>query len=100
MRLRVLATAILAAALSGGAASAAPIQLVEAGGAQFPFRSYVLTLPSPQSLPLARLHVPQQGRPGPALVVLPARAAKQSQIGGVVAVYASGNMGGAPIKDA
>src|SRR5690242_12945593 len=95
---RALAVVVLALALSGGAA-ATPIQLVEAGGAQFPFRSYVLTLPKAQRLPLSHLHVTEGGRPVHALSVLPAQAAKQGQFGLVLAIDASDSMKGAPIRD-
>jgi tight adherence protein B len=97
--MRSLAIAVLALVLCSGAA-AAPIQLVEAGGDQFPFRSYVLTLPVPQSLPASHLHLTEQGTPVHALSVLPAQAAKQGQFGVVLAIDASDSMRGAPIADA
>jgi tight adherence protein B len=99
MRLRALAVAVAALALTGGAA-AAPIQLVEAGGAKFPSRSYVLTLPKPQKLSVSQLHVTEQGQPVHALSVLPAQAAKESQFGVVLVIDASESMRGAPIVDA
>jgi tight adherence protein B len=99
MRIRTLAIAVVALAVSGSA-GAAPVQLVEAGGAQFPFRSYVLTLPNPQPLPLSRLHVTEQGAPVHALSVLPAGTAKQGQFGVVLVIDASESMRGAPIRDA
>jgi tight adherence protein B len=97
--MRSLAIAVLALVLCSGAA-AAPIQLVEAGGDQFPFRSYVLTLPKAQTLPVSRVHVTEQGRPVHALSVLPAQTAKQGQFGVVLAIDASESMRGAPIADA
>jgi tight adherence protein B len=100
MRLRALAVGAVALLALAGGATAAPIQLVEAGGAQFPFRSYVLTLPKPQSLSVSRLHVTEQGRPVHALSVLPAQAAKESQFGVVLVIDASDSMRGAPIEDA
>lgn len=99
MRAAAVAMAVVALALPSGAA-ATPIQLVEAGGAHFPFRSFVLTLPTAQRLPLSRLHVTEQGRPVHALSVLPAQAAGQTQFGVVLAIDASDSMRGAPIRDA
>jgi tight adherence protein B len=96
---RLLAIAVMALALAGHAA-AAPIQLVEAGGAHFPSRSYVLTLPKPQPLPLSHLHVTEQGAPVHALSVLPAQAATAGKFAVVLAIDASDSMRGAPIRDA
>jgi tight adherence protein B len=95
----LLAIGVIALALAGHAA-AAPIQLVEAGGAQFPFRSYVLTLPKPQPLPRSHLHVTEQGAPVHALSVLPAQAANSGTFAVVLAIDASDSMRGAPIRDA
>jgi tight adherence protein B len=96
---RLLAIGVVALALAGNAA-AAPVQVVEAGGAQFPFRSYVLTLPTPQPLPLSHLHVTEDGTPVHALSVLPAQAAGAGTFAVVLAIDASDSMRGAPIRDA
>src|SRR5439155_6435196 len=92
----------IAALVAVGAASAAsaPIQLVESGGSQFPFRSYVLTLPKPQALPLSRLHVTENGVPVRGLAVIPAQKARQTQFSVVLAIDASDSMRGAPIAAA
>ena len=50
-------------AVASAAAAGPPLQIVEAGQAHFPFRSYVLTLPKAQALPLARLHLTEDGTP-------------------------------------
>lgn len=99
MRLsRAFAVGIAALAVVGAAPAAnAPVQLVESGGAHFPFRSYVLTLPKPQALPLSRLHVTENGVPVRALSVIEAQQAKQSQFGVVLAIDASDSMRGKPI---
>jgi tight adherence protein B len=93
----VLAALALVATASG---AGSPLQLVEAGQARFPFRSYVLTLPKAQQLPLSRLHVTENGTPVHALSVVSAKAAKESQFGVVLAIDASLSMRGKPIAAA
>jgi tight adherence protein B len=90
----------VAALIAVGTAAATPIQLVEAGGAQFPFRSYVLTLPKPQALTLARLHLTENGVPVRALSIISAQKAKESQFGVVLVIDASSSMQGEPIAAA
>jgi tight adherence protein B len=98
---RALVVGIAALAVVGAAPAATdPVQLVESGGAHFPFRSYVLTLPKPQGLPLSRLHVTENGVPVRALSVIAAEQAKQSQFGVVLAIDASESMQGKPIAAA
>jgi tight adherence protein B len=97
----VAALAVASASfLVAGGAAAAPVHLVEAGGAQFPFRSYILTLPTRQALPLSRLHVSENGTPVRALSVVSAQAAKQREFGVVLAIDASLSMKGKPIRAA
>lgn len=98
---RLVGLALVAALAAGvSAASSSPVQLVEAGQAQFPFRSYVLTLPKAQALPLSRLHVTENGTPVHNLSVVSAGAAKANQFGVVLAVDASQSMAGKPIAAA
>jgi tight adherence protein B len=98
---RALVVGIAALAVVGAAPAATdPVQLVESGGAHFPFRSYVLILPKPQGLPLSRLHVTENGVPVRALSVIAAEQAKQSQFGVVLAIDASESMQGKPIAAA
>jgi tight adherence protein B len=97
---RALAVAVAALALVASTASAAPVQLVEAGGAQFPFRSYVLTLPTARPLPLSHVHVTENGVPVRGLSVISAQAARERQFGVVLAIDASNSMAGKPIAAA
>jgi tight adherence protein B len=76
------------------------VQLVEAGQSHFPYRSYVLTLPKAQPLPLSRLHVSENGTPVHGLSVIAAQEAKQSQFGVVLAIDTSESMRGEPIAAA
>jgi tight adherence protein B len=99
-RVRLLAVALAALALVGTASAAAPVQLVESGGAHFPFRSYVLTLSKPQSLNASNVHVTENGITVRNLSVVPAQAAKESQFGVVLAIDASDSMAGKPIEAA
>lgn len=102
--LRAFAVSTVAlAAFCGAAAGAQPpsrLQLVEAGKSHFPFRSYVLTLPKAQPLPLSRLHVTENGTPVHALSVISAGAAKESQFDVILAIDASQSMAGKPIQAA
>jgi tight adherence protein B len=99
--MRLLGIAVAAAAVASSAAAAAdPVRLVEAGQSHFPFRSYVLTLPKPQALPLSRLQVTENGTEVRGLAVTSAQVAKQSQFGVVLAIDASESMRGKPIAAA
>jgi tight adherence protein B len=98
-RLLGIAVAALAVA-SASAAAAEPVRLVEAGHAHFPFRSYVLTLPKAQALPLSRLQVTENGTEVRGLSVTSAQAAKQGQFGVVLAIDASESMRAKPIAAA
>lgn len=100
-RLRLIGVGLAVLALATAAvAAAAPVKLVESGGAHFPYRSYVLTLPKAQALPLSRLHVTENGISVRALSVISAEAAKERQFGVVLAIDASESMQGQPIKSA
>jgi tight adherence protein B len=90
-------TALALAVVAGAGAASSPVRVVEAGGAQFPFRSYVLTLPAATSLTASRLSLTENGTAVRGLSVLSAEAAKQSQFAVVLAVDASNSMRGRPI---
>jgi tight adherence protein B len=95
------AAAVLAlAGLASTATAANSIRLVEAGQSHFPFRSYVLTLPKAQPLPLSSLQVTENGTLVRNLSVVSAQAAKESQFGVVLAIDASQSMRGKPIAAA
>src|SRR5207249_9184753 len=94
---RWLVVAVSALLLVGTASAAAPVQLVESGGAQFPFRSYVLTLAKARALSAANVHVTENGTPVRGLSVISAQAAKARQFGVVLAIDASHGMEGEPV---
>jgi tight adherence protein B len=60
-----LGLAAFAVAALAGVASAAssPLQLVEAGGAAYPQKSYILTLPYAKALQRTDLHITENGKP-------------------------------------
>jgi tight adherence protein B len=95
----IVAAAVAALALAAGA-DAGRIGLVEGGGAQFPFRSYVLTLPSARNLAQSQVHVTENGVAVHGLSVLSAQAATQRQFPVVLAIDASQSMAGRPIQSA
>jgi tight adherence protein B len=99
-RTRIVLTALAALTLAGTASAAAPVQMVESGGAQFPFRSYVLTLAKARALSAENVHVSENGTPVHNLSVISAQAAKDRQFGVVLAIDASDSMKGKPIAAA
>ncbi|HEY0417442.1 MAG TPA: VWA domain-containing protein [Gaiellaceae bacterium] len=102
-RLGVIAAVVAAVASLAGAAHAAgqaPIKLIEAGGARFPDRSYVVSLSQGHALTTRNVHVTENGAPVTGLAVIPADAAKQRQLGVVLAIDTSESMYGRPIVNA
>lgn len=94
------AAAALAALVPSAGAAGSPIRIVEGGGARFPFRSYVLTLPAAQRLAARQVHVTENGAPVRGLSVVSAQTASQRQFPVVLAIDASDSMRGAPIRAA
>jgi tight adherence protein B len=103
-RLVLLAVASLAAGVlplaASGAGSQPKLELTEAGGAKFPERSFVLSLPGDRPLSASAVQVSENGRPVVDLTVVPASAAGGTTFGAVVIVDASDSMQGAPIRAA
>lgn len=104
---RVLLSAILVGVLSlltalAAAAAGAPgtLRIVEAGGARFPDRAFVLALPERQQLHAARVHVLENGAPVSSVSVLPVGAGGRGDFGVVLVIDASKSMYGSAIADA
>ena len=104
MRLGFLlgATALVAALLpvAASAAQSDGLRLVEAGKADFPHRSYVLTLPKRTPLAVGQVTVTENGQDVERLSVVPAGAAGQKGFGTLLVIDASKSMAGRPILGA
>lgn len=100
-RLLALAGAAVTAAacfVAGAAAQNEPT-LVELGGARFPDRAYVLTLPKGVEVAPGQVEVQENGKAVTGLVIAPAGAARRS-FGVVLAIDTSRSMRGAPLEGA
>jgi len=96
-----LAGALVAfASVVAGGTAAAPLRLTEAGGASFPQRTYLLTLPAGQRLEASGVTVSENGRGVIGLSVKPVGEAGGLRSGTVLALDASKSMSGAPITGA
>ena len=93
----VAALASASGALSGGNSS---VQMTEAGGAKFPNRAFVLSLPSNRALSADQVQVTENGNAVAGVTVTPASTAGGTRFGTVVLIDASESMAGAPIKAA
>jgi tight adherence protein B len=104
LRLRWGATVTLAAALATMAAptalAAAPIGLSEGGGASFPARALVLSVPNTGSLQPSQVHIAENGKPVSGAVVRPIADAGAGDFGVVLAIDISPSMKGAPLDRA
>ena len=92
----LLAGAALAAASTG----AVRPELVEAGGARFPDRAYVLTLPARQRLSARHVHVFENGTPVSGVSLVPVAEGGETDFGVVLVMDASHSMRGRAIADA
>jgi len=94
--------AVFAAALAATATAATNDEprLVEAGGAVFPYRSYVLSLPTRTRLRKASVHVTENGGPVHGLTVNPTGASEKHDAAVVMALDTSNSMRGKPIASA
>lgn len=98
---RVVLAGVLLFSLAVAPAAAAPVgpRAVEAGGATFPERAFVLSLAARQELRTSQVHVTENGNPVKGLSVAPiASVATGSAV--VLALDTSDSMRGAPIRDA
>jgi tight adherence protein B len=101
-RLLLLAAlvAVVLVASQSAADAAAPLQLTEARGAQFPGRSFVLSLPSERALNAEQIRVTENDADVEALTLTPGGAAGHGTFGVVLAIDASRSMRGRAIEDA
>ena len=101
---RLLLTAALLLALgsviAGAAAGAGGLQLTEAGGAKFPERAFVLSLPSSRSLTAADISVTENGQSVVEPTLTAASATGGTAFGAVLVVDSSESMQGRPIAAA
>jgi tight adherence protein B len=96
--LAVFATA--AAVVVAPAFAGTELALSEAGGARFPDRGYVLTLPSGMYLDASRVEVRENGNRVSQVSIVPAGEAEAGQFAIVLVIDASLSMQGRPIEDA
>lgn len=100
-RLRVVLAVLGIVLLLAPAATAdESLGISEVGGARFPDRAYVLTLPEGMYLDESRVEVRENGEPVSRLSVIPADIAGHGQFGVVLVVDASNSMRGSAIEDA
>jgi tight adherence protein B len=92
------ATALTFAATA--AAAERELALTEAGGARFPYRSFVLTLPEGVPLDEKRVHVRENGAEVSSVAVTPADEVEGKRFGVVLVIDASDSMRGEPIEGA
>jgi tight adherence protein B len=91
---------LLPLAAWGAPGSESKVQLTEAGGAKFPERAFVLTLPSNRSLSAGDVQVSENGQSVIDVTLAPASAAGGTTFGTVLVVDASESMDGKPIQAA
>ncbi len=97
----VLAVALAAFGSAAAAGTAAtPLHLTEAGGAGFPARAYILTLPAGLRLESSRVNVQENHHSVVGLKVVPASDAGGVNFGTVLVLDASNSMRGAPLSGA
>jgi tight adherence protein B len=100
--LRPTLAATLALALLGASSSAAApsLRVSEGGGAVFPGRSLVLSVPNGASLQPARVHLSENGTPISGAVVTPIANAAAGDFGVVLAIDVGPSMRGLPLQKA
>lgn len=96
----VTALAAVAACAASALAASAPIRITEAGGANFPSRAYVLSLPRPMQLDPGVVRVTENGQDVDSLLITSADAQTSQRFGIVLAIDASISMRGRAIKAA
>lgn len=102
-RLTVIAAFVVAGALAATASAAAPSQnptLIEAKGPAFPVKTYVLQLPSGQSLTVRGIDVTENGGPVLNPTLVPASHASKKAFGTVLVLDTSYSMAGDPLAAA
>jgi tight adherence protein B len=91
---------LVVASLAAAAAAAGAVRLVEAGGAEFPERSFVLSLPQKTRLTEERMTLRENGVLVPDFTLTPVGEGKGPAAGVVLVIDASESMTGAPIRNA
>jgi Flp pilus assembly protein TadB/Mg-chelatase subunit ChlD len=102
-RILLLGALVMTALVSASAASSGgkgSVQMTEAGGAKFPNRAFVLSLPSNRALTADQVEVTENGNAVAGVTITPASAAGGTAFGSVVIVDASDSMAGKPIAAA
>jgi tight adherence protein B len=101
-RLTLIAPIVLAAVLAAGASAAGSggMKLIEARGAAFPTRTFVLSLPNSRELSYPDVGVSENGQPVADLTIVPASQATKKTFGVVLVVDASDSMAGDAIRKA
>jgi tight adherence protein B len=84
----------------GRAAAPSGFQLTEAGGAKFPNRAFVLSLPTTRTLTADQIQVTEDGNAVAGVTLTPASATGNTAFGAVLIVDASQSMAGDPIRSA
>lgn len=103
MRRLLLTVALLlglGSVIAGAAAGAGGLQLTEAGGAKFPERAFVLSLPSSRSLTVDQVSITENGQQVVDPTLTPASATGGTAFGAVLVVDSSDSMQGRPIAAA
>ena len=102
LRLGIVLAAALAAFAAASAANGAerPLQLTESGGATFPGRAYLVTLPGGLRLERSSVSVRENGQRVIGLRVLPASEARGVTFATALVMDTSDSMVGAPIRSA
>jgi tight adherence protein B len=96
-----VASALVVGVIAAPAASAAPsLRVSEGGGATFPARSLVLTVPKGAALSPSNVHITENGRAVTGAVVRPIANAAVGDFGVVLAIDVSPSMRGAPLSEA
>jgi tight adherence protein B len=101
-RLLLAAGALLAvgASIVAAASAATSPSLTEAAGATYPYRAYVLTLPTKKALATSQVRVSENGRPVHDLSLVSEQASSQPHFAVVLLIDASNSMRGRPIAAA
>jgi tight adherence protein B len=96
-----VASALVAGVIAAPSASAAPsLRVSEGGGATFPARSLVLTVPNGAGVSPSNVHVTENARAVAGAVVRPIANAAAGDFGVVLAIDVSPSMRGAPLSEA
>lgn len=95
-----LAVVVLPSLAAGAGLGTGRVEITEAGGAKFPIKSFVISLPHLRKLTSDQVSVSENGAAVADINVLPTSAAAGTRFGTVVVVDASDSMAGKPIVSA